>query len=96
MDGEDNILDAEKEFEIISLRNEVEKLKNEVIKYKILLNEIDSDANPDIISDEESICVEQIRKLKEASSKRELSTDEAKKLDIGFACRPAFSEAPAR
>ena len=81
MDG-DNILDAEKAFELLTLRNEIEKLKNEVIKYKILLNEIDSEANPDIISDEEAICVEQIHKLKENSGKRQLSTDEVKKLDI--------------
>ena len=83
MDGEDNnIIDAEHEFEIITLRNEIEKLKNEVIKYKILLNEIDSEANPDIVSDEEVICIEQIRKLRENSGKRQLSTDEVKKLDI--------------
>ena len=81
MDG-DNVIDAEREFETIALRNEIEKLKNEVIKYKILLNEIDSDANPDIVSDEEAICVEQIHKLKENSGKRQLSTDEVKKLDI--------------
>ena len=80
--NDDNILDMEAGFELITLKNEIEKLKNEVIKYKILLNEIDSDANPDIVSDEEAICVEQIHKLKESSSKRELSTDEAKKLDI--------------
>jgi len=79
---DDNVIDAEQEFEIISLRNEINKLKNEVIKYKILLKEIDSDANPDIVSDEEAICVEQIRKIKESSGKRELSTDEVKKLDI--------------
>ena len=84
MDGEieNNVIDAEKDFEIVVLRNEIEKLKNEVIKYKILLNEIDSDANPNIVSDEEAICVEQIHKLKENYTKRELSTDEAKKLDI--------------
>lgn len=83
MDGDNsNVIDAEKEFETIALRNEIEKLTNEVIKYKILLNEIDSEANPDIVSDEEAICVEQIRKLKENSSKRQLSTDEVKKLDI--------------
>lgn len=82
MDGDSNIIDAEQEFEVIALRNEVEKLTNEIIKYKILLNEIDSDANPDIVSDEEVICVEQIRKLRENSATRELSTDETKKLDI--------------
>ena len=82
MDGDNNILDAEKDFEIITLRNEIEKLKNEVLKYKILLNEIDSEANPDIVSDEEVICIEQIRKLRENSGKRQLTTDEVKKLDI--------------
>ncbi len=79
---ETNVIDSEKEFEIAGLRAENEKLRNEVIKYKILLKEVDSDANPDIVSDQEAICVEQIRKLKEASSKRDLTTDEAKKLDI--------------
>ena len=84
MSEDDNILDAEKEFEIISLQNEVEKLTNELIKYKILLNEIDSEANPDMVTDEEAICVIEIRKLKEASSSRKepLTTDEAKRLDI--------------
>lgn len=79
---DDNVIDAEKEFETVALRNEIQKLKNEVIKYKILLKEIDSDANPDIVSDEEAICVEQIHSLKESSGKRVLSTDEVKKLDI--------------
>ncbi|MCK5138475.1 MAG: hypothetical protein KAQ85_01410 [Thermodesulfovibrionia bacterium] len=83
MDGEkSNILDSEKDFEIKALRSEVEKLRNEVIKYKILLNEIDSDANPEIVSDAEAICVQEIRKLKDSSSSRELSTDEVKKLDL--------------
>ena len=79
---EDNILNAEKDFEIAALHNELERLTNELIKYKILLKEIDSDANPDIVSDEEAICVEQIRNLKNLSSDRELNTDEAKRLDL--------------
>ena len=81
MDG-DNVIEASAEFEVVALKNEVERLKNELIKYKILLNEIDSEANPDIVSDEEAICVEQIHRLKDSSSKRQLTTDEAKKLDI--------------
>ena len=81
MDG-DNVIEAAAEFEVAALKTEIEKLKNELIKYKILLNEIDSEANPDIVTDEEAICVEQIRKIKENSSKRQLSTDEVKKLDI--------------
>ena len=44
MDGkDDNVLDMEHEFQVIALQNEIEKLKSEVTKYKILLNEIDSD-----------------------------------------------------
>lgn len=82
MSEDNNIIDAEQEFELMSLRNEVERLTNEVIKYKILLKEVDSDVNPDIVSDEEALCVEQIRKLKEQSAKRPLTTDEAKRLDI--------------
>ena len=86
MDGDqpqdDNILEASHEFEMITLRNEVEKLKNEVIKYKVLLHEIDSEANPDIVSDEEVICIEQISRLRKTSNKRPLTTDEAKKFDI--------------
>jgi len=79
---EDNILNVEKELQIKILEEENTKLKHELIKCKILLKEIDSDANPNLVSDEEAICVEQIRRLKEVSEDRELSTDEAKKLDI--------------
>jgi predicted RNase H-like nuclease (RuvC/YqgF family) len=81
MDG-DNLVEAEKEFEIAALKNEVEKLRKEITKYQILLNEVDDEANPNIISDEEVICVEQIAKLRQESAKRHLSTDEVKKLDI--------------
>ena len=79
---DDNLLDAGHEFELITLKNEIERLKSEVIKYMILLKEIDSDANPEIVSDTEAICVLEIRKLKESSADRHLSTDEVKKLDI--------------
>lgn len=77
-----NIIEGEHAFEIATLKGEIEKLRNQVIKYQILLNEIDSNANPDLVSDEESICVEQIRKLKDSSGKRTLTSDEVKKLDI--------------
>ena len=79
---DNNIIDVEKDFEISTLHNEITRLKNEISKYRILLNEVDNEANPNFISDEEIICVEQIRKLKEDSATRVLSTDEAKKLDI--------------
>lgn len=82
MEKSGNLLDSEKEFEIAALRVENTKLRNEITKYQILLNEIDSEANPNLVTDEEAICVEQIRKLKESSSKRTLTTDEVKKLDL--------------
>jgi len=81
-DDSDNIINMEAEFELATLRNEIEKLKGEVTKYKILLNEIDDEANADFVTDVEMTCVVEIRKLKTASEKRVLSTDEVKKLDI--------------
>lgn len=81
MDG-GNVINAEQEFEVSALKNEIQKLKTELTKYKILLNEVDSDANPEIVTDTESICVMEIRKLKESSTKRQLSTDEIKRLDL--------------
>lgn len=78
----DNIIDAEQEFELAALRSEIEKLRIELTKYKILLNEVDDEANPNVITETEAICHEQIRKLKESSGVRQLSTDEVKKLDI--------------
>lgn len=79
---DDTIIEAEQEFEVVALKNEIKKLKNEITKYRILLDEVDADANPDIVSDEESICVMEIRKLKESSLLRALSTDEVKRLDL--------------
>jgi hypothetical protein len=81
--GDDNnILDLEKELEIKALHDEIQKLKNQVNKYKILLNEVDEDANPDMISDEEVICVTEISKLKKITNQRPLTSDEVKNLDI--------------
>lgn len=82
MSEDNNILEAGHEFELITLNNEIERLKGEVIKYKILLKEIDSEANPEIVSDAEAICVMELRKLKDSSNERPLSTDEVKKLDM--------------
>jgi hypothetical protein len=77
-----NILEAEKDFEIRALTAEVEKLRNELTKYKILLKEVDEDINPDVITDEEVICVREISKLKKITEERDLSTDEVKKFDM--------------
>jgi hypothetical protein len=82
MSDDNNILEAGHEFELKTLKNEIERLKSEVIKYMILLKEIDSEANPEIVSDTEAICVLELRKLKETSADRPLSTDEVKKLDM--------------
>ena len=78
---ENNVIDAQKSFEIQKLKDENQQLQNEVNKLKILLKEFDPDADTSDISDEEAICVEQIRKLKAHSAKRELSPDEIKALD---------------
>jgi hypothetical protein len=80
--GEGKILDMEKELEIKALRNEVQKLTNQLTKYQILLKEIDEGADPSMVSDEESICVTQINRLRQASDGRELSNDEVKNLDV--------------
>lgn len=77
-----NIIGSEKDFEIAALRSELKKVTNELTKYRVLLDEVDSEANPNIVSDEEVICIQEIRKLKEASDHRQLSTDEAKRLDL--------------
>ena len=79
---DDNIIDAEKDFEIAALYREVEQLKNEIAKYKVILSELDDSFDVGIVSDTEAICIQQIAKLKDDSSHRELSTDETKKLDI--------------
>ncbi len=82
MDGNDNIIDAEKEFEILALKQENKKLKNQLTKYQVLLKEIEDEADPNMITDVEVICISEINKLKEYSGQRELTTDEIKNLDI--------------
>lgn len=78
----DKLIDAEKDFEIKSLKNELKKLKNELMKYKILLRDLDDEANPDDISDVEVICVTELDKLKKTTKERELTSDEIKNLDV--------------
>ena len=79
---DDNIIDAEKDFEIIGLKKRIKELENKLTKYQITLKEIDEDADPNVISDEESICITQIFKLKVMSEERQLSLDEVRQLDI--------------
>jgi hypothetical protein len=77
---EDKILDAEKDFRIEALNGEIKRLKQEITRCKILLDEVD--ANPDDVSTAEVICVQQLEKLKESSKNRELTGDEVKNLDV--------------
>lgn len=77
-----NILSAEKDLEIKSLRDKIEKLESENIKLETLLREADPDATSDLVTDEEAICIKQIRRLKDQSELRELDLKEVQKLDI--------------
>lgn len=76
------IIDAQKEFKIKKLEEEVSNLKKEIDKYRVLLKDLDPDADVSDISDEEIIIVQQISKLKAYSSQRELTNDEVKNLDL--------------
>ena len=78
----ENLIDAEKAFELAALRGEIERLKKENTKYKILLAELDSNANPEGICDVEVTCVLEIQRLRQMASEHELSTDDIKKLDL--------------
>lgn len=78
----ENLIQAEKEFEIAALRAEIDRLTKENTKFRISLRELDPDYDPNQICDVEAICQEQLEKLRAESAIRELSTDEAKRLEI--------------
>ena len=78
----ENLIQAEKEFEIAALRAEIDRLTKENTKFRISLRELDPDYDPNKICDVEAICQEQLEKLRAESAIRELSTDEAKRLEI--------------
>lgn len=80
--ADDNIIDAGKDLQIQKLKNENDKLQNEINKLKVLLKELDPDADVSEISDQEIICIEQIKKLREYSKQRELTNDEIRNLDL--------------
>ncbi len=76
---------ANAQFELINqLKQEIELVKQENDHLKQLLSSVPKGAiihsNP--MDDEELICIEQIKKLKEQSRNRELTLDEVKKLDL--------------
>ena len=77
---DDNILGMEKEFEIKQLKDEIEKLQNQITKQNILLKEMGHDGVVDI-SDEEAICVQQIARMKERSDQMEFDNEDTKKLE---------------
>lgn len=81
--------EEEYEKEIIDLKKQLKKLKDELVetsmqrtKYLIALR--DNDLLEDIsqVSDAEVICEEQLRKLKDISARREFTQAEAKIFDI--------------
>lgn len=85
----DNKLDSnnlEAAFEIKSLRKKIQELEEENIKLKQvlkdndLLDELDSAVNT--MSNEEFICVNEIRKIKELSENGFLEEEDVRKLDI--------------
>jgi len=77
-----NIIDMEADFEKKTLKDYIQKLENEITKYRILLKDAGVETDVSDISDEEAICVEQIARLKEKSSEVELEKKEVEKLDI--------------
>ena len=81
-DINETILNAEKEFEIKALEDEIENLRNKVTKLEILLKEAGSDYNESDVSDEETVCVREINRLLKISEDHPLSSDDVKKFDI--------------
>jgi hypothetical protein len=77
-----DVLEMEAEFEKKKLHDEIQRLTNEITKLRILLKDAGVESDISDISDEEAICVEQIRMLKKTSAERELDKKEVEKLDI--------------
>lgn len=75
---------TEAEFEITSLRKRLEILEteNRSLLKVIKDNDLVEDLEMDIISDEELICVNEIRKLKELSDNGSFGKEESQILDI--------------
>jgi len=74
-----------KDIEIQALKDEVNSLREENTKLKKILseNEIDDEIDKELlISDEESICINEIKKLKKLSDIGGLTHEDVKTLDI--------------
>lgn len=60
----------------------VQTLTTENTKLTVLLTDNGLDANPNKISDTEAICLEQLRMLKNISTQKKFSAEDAKVLDL--------------
>lgn len=72
----DQVIEATHEFQLKILNDELDKLKHENIKLKLLLNEAGIETDTSAISDSEAICIINIQRLKDISQERNLSKDE--------------------
>ena len=85
-DSNKSLLGMEATFEITALKKRIQELESENSKLKGILKDNDlEDEIKDLtetLSDEEFICVNEIRKLKELSEKGLFTEQEAKVLDI--------------
>ena len=79
---DDNLLEMEKELEIKALRDENKNLRNEITKLHILMKEADLEVDISMVSDEESICIQQLKRLRDLSENNQLTKDEVQILDI--------------
>lgn len=81
---DDNLIDMENEFREKMLMDEIDNLKNEITKLKVLLKEAGVETGPEIISDEELICIKEISRLRKKSEGDEgqLSSSDIKDLDL--------------
>jgi TolA-binding protein len=75
---------TELEFEIKALREKIKQLEIESTKLKTIIkdNDLDEEVDVSIISDEEAICVNEIRKLKALSDNGQFGKNEAIVLDL--------------
>ena len=73
---------TELEIQMHKLTEKLNELHAEKVKYEILLEQYGLGGDEHSISDTELICVEQIRKLKEASKDTIFNQEDSKVLDI--------------
>lgn len=73
---------AELELEVKALRDRLKKLEDENYSLKRVVSENDLDEEVVVLSDEEQICVNEIRKLKQLSDAGQFGKNEALVLDI--------------